>query len=214
MAQRIHAHHLGRDGIDRDLVRRRQDDVLDLRMHRAGTGAVAGGRAVHHREESGVDLLLDRQQVDERLVNPGVRVVPVGIEQAAERVLHRARGGRVKVALGGRQMDDVLAGEEVRNCMPLGENLVQGKQLALRTVRYPLHVIRLEVVLHRDLVVLEDGQVPVEVLALENVDDDGLVLHAHQIGVARPYEARAPSLRAATASCWRSASGSARRCCL
>ena len=46
--------------------------VLDHREHGARARAVAGGGAVHHREEPGVDLLLDRQQVHQRLVDPGV----------------------------------------------------------------------------------------------------------------------------------------------
>ena len=65
--------------------------VLDHRDHGARARAVAGGGAVHHREDAGVDLLLDGQQVDQRLVDPGVGVVALGVEQAAEGVLHRAR---------------------------------------------------------------------------------------------------------------------------
>ncbi len=114
-AKRIHAHDLGRDRINGDLIRRSQDDVFDLRAHCAGTGTIARRCAVHHREEARVDLLLDREQVHECLVDPGVGIVPMGVQQATERVFHGARGRRVQVALGGRQMDDVLALEEVGN---------------------------------------------------------------------------------------------------
>jgi hypothetical protein len=38
-------------------------------------------RAVHHGEDARVDLLLDRQQIDERAVDPRVRVVPVIVEE-------------------------------------------------------------------------------------------------------------------------------------
>ena len=78
-----------------------------------------------------VDLLLDRQQVDQRLVDPAMRVVPARVQQAAEGVLHRARGRRVDVALDRRQMDDVLAEEVVRDVDAFGKDLVQHEHLAL-----------------------------------------------------------------------------------
>ena len=110
---RIEAHHLRRHRVDRHLVGRRQHHVLHHRIHRPRPRAVAGRRAVHDREQTGVNLLLDREQIDQRLVNPRVRVVPPRVQQPAERVLHRAGRRRVDVALGRRQVDDVLAEEVV-----------------------------------------------------------------------------------------------------
>ena len=97
--ERVEAHHLRRDGVDRHLVAGAEDDVLDLREHGARAGAVAGGGAVHHGEEAAVDLLLDRQQVHQRLVDPAMRVVAARVEQAAEGVLHRAGRRGVDVAV-------------------------------------------------------------------------------------------------------------------
>src|SRR5205085_1004508 len=58
-AHGVEAHHLRGDGVDRDLIAGREDDVLLYRLHDARAGAVAGGGAVHGREDAGVDLFLD-----------------------------------------------------------------------------------------------------------------------------------------------------------
>ena len=94
----------------------------------------------------GVDLLLDRQQIDQRLVNPRVRVVAPRVQQAAERVLHRAGRRRVDVALGRRQVDDVLAEEVVGDVDAFGEDAVEHAHPRLRLVAHPRHVLVLEVV--------------------------------------------------------------------
>ncbi len=57
--QGVEAHQLGGHGVDGHLVGRGQDDVLDLRLHGARAGAVAGGGAVHHGKDARVDLFLD-----------------------------------------------------------------------------------------------------------------------------------------------------------
>ena len=85
----------------------------------------------------GVDLLLDRQQVDQRLVDPGVGVVAVVVQQAAEGVLHRAGGRGVDVALDRGQVDDVLAREVVGDADALGEDVVQHVHLGLGLVDRP-----------------------------------------------------------------------------
>ena len=103
--------------------------VLHVRHHAARARAVAGERAVHHREHAAVDLLLDHQQVDQRLVDHRVRPVPLLVEQAAERVLHRAGRGGEHVRLDRRQVDDVLADEPLRDHEPFGIDLVQAEEL-------------------------------------------------------------------------------------
>ena len=110
-----------------------------------------------------------------------VRVVAVGVQQAAERVLHRARRRRVDVALRRRQVDDVLPVEVVGDLDAAREDLVQHQHFPLRLVALPFHVFFAEVEPDRDLVALEDGHVLVQVLTLERVGDDGLVLHADQV---------------------------------
>ena len=186
---------------------------LTIGLHQARAGAVAGRRAVHHGEDARVDLLLDRQQVHQRLVDPGVGVVPVLAEQPAEGVLHRAGGRRVHVRLDRRQVHDVLADEVIRDADALRVDVIQGQHLRLGLVGHPGHVFLAEVVQHRDAVVPEDRHVAVQVLALEGVGDHGLVLHADQVvepGCAqrqdRAFELPGRGVGAA-------ASGSARRCC-
>jgi len=84
------------------LILGREHHVFDHRPHRARPRAITGGGAVHHREDARVDLLLDREQIDQRLVDPRVRVVALRVEQAAERVLHRAGGRCIDMALNRR----------------------------------------------------------------------------------------------------------------
>ena len=129
----------------------------------------------------GMDLLLDRQQVDQRLVNPGMRVVPVGAQQPAEGVLHRAGGGGVDMGFHRRQVDDVLAEEIIGDADSLFEDLIQHQHLRLGLVFHPGHIFLAEIVFHRDAVMAEDRDEPVQVLALEGVGHHRLILHADQV---------------------------------
>jgi len=102
---RVEAHHLGGDRVDGNLIGARQHVVLHDGDHRPRPGAVARGRPVHHGEEARVDLFLDGEQVDQRLVDPRMGVVPLGGEQAPERVLHgagRRRSDERTTALAAR----------------------------------------------------------------------------------------------------------------
>ncbi len=126
---RIHAHQLRRHRVDRHLIGAGQHHVLHVRHHAARPRTVAGKRAVHHREHAAMNLLLDHQQVDERFVDHRMRPVTPLVEQAAERVLHRARGGREHVGLHRRQVQDVLADEPLRDHEPVRVDLVQAEEL-------------------------------------------------------------------------------------
>ena len=88
---------------------------FDVRHHAARAGTVAGKRAVHHREDAAVNLLLDHQQIDQRFVDHRMRPVPPLVQQPAERVLHRAGRRREDVRLDRRQVKDVLADEAARD---------------------------------------------------------------------------------------------------
>jgi hypothetical protein len=68
--------------------------------------------------------------------------------------------------------------------MPPGK-ILSSISIFRRLVDLPVHVGFAEVELHRDGVLLEDGQVLVLVLALEGVGHHRLVLHAHQVLVPR-----------------------------
>ena len=86
-----------------------------MRAHRARAGTFAGDRAVHHREDSGMDLLLDPQPVHDGLVDHRVGPVAVEIEQTAEGVLHGSGGAGEDVGLHRRQVDDIPADQHLRN---------------------------------------------------------------------------------------------------
>src|SRR5438128_868860 len=183
-AERIEAHQPGGHGVDRHLVAAREYDVFDLGMHRARSGPVARRCAVHHREDAAVDLLLNCQEVDQRLVDPTMRVMPTCVQQTTEGIFHSTRCGSVDVALYRRQVDDVLSLEVVGNPDPFGKDLVQNQHFRPGLESDPGHVVVLEVVEHRDAVALEDRQIAVQVFAFEGVGDDRLVLNTHQLGEA------------------------------
>ena len=180
----VEPHHLRRHGVDRDLVGGGQENVFAHGNHRARPRSVADRGPVHHGEEAGVDLLLDREEVHQRFVDPGVGVMPAGGQQAAEGVLHRAGRGGVDVALDGRQVDDVGAEEELRDLDAVREHLRQREHLPLRLVTHPREVVGVAVVAHRYAVAAEHAEVAVEPLALLRVGDDRVVLDAHQVGEA------------------------------
>ncbi|MBN9494892.1 peptidase dimerization domain-containing protein, partial [bacterium] len=65
----IEAHESSGGGIDRDLVRAREDEVLHVRTHCARARAIARDGPIHDGEDAGVDLLLDSKQVHKRFVD-------------------------------------------------------------------------------------------------------------------------------------------------
>ena len=115
MLERIEAHQPRRHRVDGHLIGARQDHVLHVRDHAARPGTVAGKGPVHHREDAAVNLLLDHQQIDERLVDHRMRPVAPLVQQPAKRVLHRPGRRREDVRLHRRQVDDVLADEAARD---------------------------------------------------------------------------------------------------
>ena len=82
-------------------------------------------------KHAGVDLLLDRQQIHQSVVDPGVGVMAVDVEQAAKGVLHRPGGDGVAVRLDRGQVDDVLADEEIGHVDAVGKILSSTSILAL-----------------------------------------------------------------------------------
>ena len=108
------------DGVDGHLVGAGQQHVPGVRQHGARPRPVAGKRAVHHGEDAAMDLPLDDQQVHQRLVDDRMGVVPVLVQQSAERVLHRPGRRGEDVGLHRRKVDDVLPDEALRDQKPFG----------------------------------------------------------------------------------------------
>ena len=108
-------------------------------------------------------------------------VMPLGGEKPAECVFHRAGGGGVDVTLDGRKVHDIFAEEILGHQDTVGKDAMKDVHLSFRPVLDPAHVALLEVVEHRDVVLLEKGQVVVQVFAFEGVGDDRLVLHAGDV---------------------------------
>ena len=111
-------------------------------------------------------------------------VVSLRIQKTAKGIFHRPGGRGVDMALDRRQMDDVLPDEVVGHKDALRVDVVEHTHRRAWLVAYPAHVLALEVVAHRDTVVLENRNVAVEVLALERIGHDRPVLHADLMVVA------------------------------
>ncbi len=166
--------------VNGDLIRRREQHVLLVPVHRARAGTIAGKCAVHHREEAGVDVLLDREQIDQCLVDDAVRPVALAPEQTAERVLHRAGNRRKDVRLHRGQLDDVVADEEFRDIDALWINIAQNKERLLGFVAHPGH-FRLVDVGAGDAVLVGDITVLVVGFAVARVHDHRIVVNAEEI---------------------------------
>ena len=139
--ERVEAHQPRAHRVDRHHVVAREHVVLDHGRHRARPGPVAADRPVGHREQARVDLLLDREQVDERRVDVGVGPVPVLAQEAAEGVLHRSGHRGVDVGLHRRQVHDVAADHDLGHAH-LAEDAVQHEQLRARLDPHPAAVGR------------------------------------------------------------------------
>src|SRR5262249_37200393 len=92
------------------------------------------------------------------------------------------------MALRRGQMDDVLPEEVVRDVDAFRKNPLQHANARLRLEWNPLHVLVLEVVEDRNSVPFENGDVMIQVFALERVGHDRLVLDADLVGEAAPRE--------------------------
>ncbi len=106
-------------------------------MHR-GTRAVAGEGPIHYREQARMDLLLNREQVHQGLVDHAVCPVALFEEQPAERVFHRAGHLREDMGLHSRQMDDVRSDQPLRDADSLGIDLVERQHFRFRLIANPL----------------------------------------------------------------------------
>ncbi len=180
---RIETLHLRRDGVDGDLIGAGEQDVLLVRTHGSWPGAVTGKGAVHHREEPGVDVLLDLQEIDQRLVDHGVGVMATIVEQTAEGVLHRPGDRGEDVGLDRRQLDDVAVVEELGHLHPLGEDAIQHQEGLARGEGDPLDVRLIEMDV-RHAVAIDDVLVLVVALADPGIDHDRAVVGPDQVAVA------------------------------
>ena len=82
--QRIEAHKLGRNGIDRDRICRGEQEMLHSQDHGAWAGTVAGDRSVHDRKDGRVEFPLHVQQIDKHLMHVFVYIVPDPPQEPAE----------------------------------------------------------------------------------------------------------------------------------
>ncbi len=176
----IEALDLGRDGINGHLVRRGQDDVLLVPAHGSRARPVAGESAVHHGEQSWVNVLLDHQQVHQRLVNDPVSPVPLRAQETSEGVLHRAGDGGEDVGFDGRHLNDVASDEDLRDVHPLRVDMVQHEEGLLGLVAHPV-VLRLVEVDVSHAVLIHDDLLFVVALGHVGVHDDGVVMCTDEI---------------------------------
>ncbi len=102
-------------------------------------------------------------------MDPGMGVMPVFAQQPAEGILHRPGGGGVHVRLYRRKMEDILSGKIIRDLDPFRIDMVERQHFGLRAVWNPGHIRFAEVILYGNVVMLENGNIPIQVLSFEGV---------------------------------------------
>ena len=177
---RIKPHRLRRYRVNRNLVCARKDQVLLVPAHRPWARPITSKCTVHDGKYSRVDLLLDRQKIDQCFVDDGVRPMAIAMQQSAERVFHGAGHLSKHVRLDGGEVDDVFAGKGLRDEQTVWENVVQHKHVALWRIRNP-SVWRHIKCDAWDTVLFLDNLVLILGLALKRVDHHGPVVRGHQI---------------------------------
>ena len=100
-----------------------------MRDHAAGPRTISYERAIHDGKHTAMDFFLDHQQVHESFVDDRMSPMSMLVEQAAERVFHRARGRRKNMRFYGRQVDDVLANEPFGNGESLFVYIVENEEV-------------------------------------------------------------------------------------
>ena len=129
-----------------------------------------------------MDVLLNLQQVHQRLVNDSVGPVAPLVQQPAEGVLHSSRHRGEDVRLGLGQVNDVAVVEEFGDVDTFRINLVQHEEGLFGFVPHPLHVgfVNVDVT---NSVLLDHVLVAVVDFALLGADHDRAVVGRDQ-GVA------------------------------
>jgi len=188
---RIKTHYLRCHRIDGHLVLACKQNIADIGLHRPWTGAVATDRTIHDRKDPGVDLLLDREEIYQHLMDHLVSVVAVLRDQAPKSVLYCPGGGRVAVGLDGWKMDDVTAKEGFGD-EDLSKEIIHREHLGFRRKKHPFNVGQGLIL---DAVPLENREPLVVVCTLPGMGDHGLVLDADNILVAILSERREHSIK-------------------
>ena len=83
------------------------------------------------------------------------------------------------------QMHDVLADEVIGDADAFRVDVIERQHFGVGPIGNPLHLGGAEVKEGRDLIVLKDGHVTVQVFAFEGIPKDRLILHTNQIVEAR-----------------------------
>ena len=76
--------------------------------HGARAGPIPGEGAVHHGEQAGVNLLLDAQQIDQRIVDHAVGPVAVTVQQSAKGILIFPSVVKAGLVIGGEHGEGSL----------------------------------------------------------------------------------------------------------
>ena len=130
-----------------------------------------------------MDVLLDHQQVDQRVVDHGVRPVAVAVQQPAEGVLHRAGDGGEDVRLDRGQVDDIHPDQRLGDEHAIRIDLIQHQEGLLGLVFDPLEILVVQVQAG-DVVLVGDEAVLVVALAVGGVHHHRIVVDADQVVVA------------------------------
>ena len=182
-AERIEPLQLGRDRVDRHLVSGGQQDVFLVPAHGAWAGAVAGKCSVHHSEDARVNLLLDSQQINQSVVDHGVRPMAVAVQQATESVLHRAGDCCENMSLNRWQVDDVLSHQGFGDEDAFRVDLVQHQEGSFGAIFHPLEVLVIQVEAGYPILI-GDKLMFVVAFCVSCVHHYGVIVNANQIVVS------------------------------
>ena len=129
-----------------------------------------------------MNLLLDHQQVHQRLVDDWMGPVPALVEQPAERIFHGPGGGGEDVSLDRGKMDDVFADEALGDVEPVGIDVVQHQEVVRQIPHrvpnvnpFDIFFIKVDVA---QAVGFDDVDLLVFPLAQPGIDDHGAVVRS------------------------------------
>src|SRR5574341_219060 len=140
---------------------------------------LAGKSSIHHREDAGMNILLNLQKINERIVDDAVRPVAFFIQQSTEGVLHCTSDVSEDMGLHRRQMEDVLVVEKFWDADAVLVNSVEHEERLLGFVRDPLDIFEVRFNRLQTVLVLNES-VAIVNLRLASVDDDRVVVRCDQ----------------------------------
>ncbi len=130
----------------------------------------------------GMDILLDRQQVHQGIVDDGMRPVAVAVQQATKGVFHGAGDGGENVGFYSGQVDHIHPHQSFGDKNALGIDFIQHQERLFGLVFDPLEILVVKVQAGH-VVLVGDELVFVIDFGIGGIHNHRIVVHAYQIGI-------------------------------